>query len=257
MNARRDVFSRFGNGDGRETECLAYVRANATEGDPLSVLATMDKFAKSINWMMNIGDVKGDILKQSLRRAQPHTVLELGAYCGYSAILIASTIASANTGGDNDGNNGVSRPHVYTIEVNAAYAQITREMAAFAGLGRDIAVINGSLSHPETLKTVVNLFGQRGIEYLFIDHWKDAYLPDLRTVLQHNLLRRGSVVLADNCGTPGAPDYVAFVESNSVTVAAEEKRRALFRSTRFVTQLEYADSLPDMVLESVYIGGGD
>jgi predicted O-methyltransferase YrrM len=41
------------------------------------------------NWMMNIGNVKGQYLDDALRSKQPKWVMELGAYCGYSAVRIA------------------------------------------------------------------------------------------------------------------------------------------------------------------------
>ncbi len=47
---------------------------------------------------------------------------------------------------------------------------------------------------------------------MFFDHWKDAYLPDLKLVEQLGLLRSGTVLLADNTDFPGAPDYVEYVK---------------------------------------------
>jgi len=39
---------------------------------------------------MNVGDEKGELLDAALRSAQPKRVLELGAYCGYSALRMAA-----------------------------------------------------------------------------------------------------------------------------------------------------------------------
>jgi catechol O-methyltransferase len=42
---------------------------------------------------------------------------------------------------------------------------------------------------------------------VFIDHDKDAYLPDLQRIGAEGWLHPGSVVVADNVRFPGAPAY--------------------------------------------------
>lgn len=44
------------------------------------------------------------------------------------------------------------------------------------------------------------------LDVLFLDHAKDAYLPDLKLVEQLKPPHTGSVILADNTDIPGAPD---------------------------------------------------
>ena len=39
--------------------------------------------------MMNVGDEKGEILDAAIGRAAPQRLLELGTYCGYSALRTA------------------------------------------------------------------------------------------------------------------------------------------------------------------------
>jgi catechol O-methyltransferase len=51
-------------------ECLEYVRARATPGDANSVVKFFDEFAYQ-NWMMNIGDVKGEIVDAEIAKAKP------------------------------------------------------------------------------------------------------------------------------------------------------------------------------------------
>ena len=60
---------------------------------------------------------------------------------------------------------------------------------------------------------------------MFIDHDKDAYLPDLERILDRGWLHPGSVVVADNIRFPGAPEYRAFMQ-------AEEGRAGARSSTR-------------------------
>ena len=41
------------------------------------------------SFMINVGDEKGEILDAAIRRAAPRRLLELGTYCGYSALRMA------------------------------------------------------------------------------------------------------------------------------------------------------------------------
>lgn len=51
-------------------ECLAYVREHATEGDARSVWRAIDDFSR-VNFLMNVGDVKGDIVEHELESIKP------------------------------------------------------------------------------------------------------------------------------------------------------------------------------------------
>ena len=50
-----------------------------------------------------------------------------------------------------------------------------------------------------------------GLDFIFIDHWKDLYVPDLRVLESLNLIAPGTLIVADNIITPGAPEYVVYV----------------------------------------------
>ena len=50
------------------------------------------------------------------------------------------------------------------------------------------------------------------IDVLFLDHWEKFYVPDLRLCEELGLLKKGSVIVADNTDMPGAPDYLKYVE---------------------------------------------
>jgi catechol O-methyltransferase len=49
------------------------------------------------------------------------------------------------------------------------------------------------------------------VDFLFIDHDKNAYLADLLNITERGLLHPGSIVVADNVGYPGSPNYRAYV----------------------------------------------
>lgn len=81
---------------------------------------------------------------------------------------------------------------------------------------------------------------------VFLDHNKERYLPDLRTIMDQGWLRPGAVVVADNVRLPGSPRYRAYMR---------EQQGITWRTTEHKTHGEYGIELPDLVLESVYLGG--
>lgn len=80
---------------------------------------------------------------------------------------------------------------------------------------------------------------------MFIDHAKEVYLPDLRRIVEEGWLHPGSVVVADNVGFPGAPEYRAFMG---------EQEGTAWRTVEHKTHVEYQSTIPDLVLESTYLG---
>ena len=80
-------------GDGREEALAEYVVANARQGDPEDAVRVIDDFCMNRSILINVGDEKGEILDRAVRRASPQLILELGTYCGYSALRM-SRVAS-------------------------------------------------------------------------------------------------------------------------------------------------------------------
>ena len=62
----------------------------------------------------------GQIMDSVLREHGPSVLLELGAYCGYSAVRMARLLLPG--------------ARLLTIELNPEYAAITQQMVEFAGL---------------------------------------------------------------------------------------------------------------------------
>lgn len=88
-------------------------------------------------------------------------------------------------------------------------------------------------------------FSDGGLDFVFIDHDKAAYLDDLQRILHCRWLHPGSVVVADNLRVPGAPKYRAYMK-------AQEGQH--WRTTEHRAHLEYQALIGDLVLESEYLG---
>lgn len=216
-------------GDGRERATADYVEANARRGDVDHVLATIDEFAREKSMLMNVGDEKGLLLDAAVRRANPALALELGTYCGYGALRIARAAPAAQ---------------VYSVEFAAANAEVARRIWAHAGVADRVTCVVGTIGDGGTTLDALN-FPPTAVDVLFIDHDKSAYLSDLRAILDRGWLRRGAIVVADNVRIPGAPKYRAYMR---------EQQGGLFDTVEHQTHVEYQTLMPDLVLESRYLG---
>ncbi|MBO0864945.1 MAG: O-methyltransferase [Mycobacterium sp.] len=220
-------------GDGREAAAVDYVLKNARAGDVDDVLATIDRFAYQKSMLINVGDEKGALLDAAVRRADPKLALELGTYCGYGALRIARAAPAAK---------------VYSVELAEANAVNARQIWAHAGVADRVTCVVGTIG--DGGRTLEALAGEHGftagaLDFLFLDHDKDAYLTDLQSIVDRGWLHAGSIVVADNVKMPGAPKYRAYMQKQQGT---------LWDTTEHKTHVEYQSLIADLVLESRYLG---
>jgi catechol O-methyltransferase len=234
MLAQRRLTTKWQVGDGREEALADYVEANARRGDADDVIRVIDEFCMTRKVMINVGDEKGEILDRAVRRASPRLLLELGTYCGYSALRMSRVMPAG--------------ARVCSIEFSADNADIARRIWSHAGIGDELTVVVGTLgddgSTIERLRTEHG-FGEETVDFVFVDHDKDAYLPDLERILAQRWLHRGSIVVADNVRFPGAPAYKAYMDA---------RQGRTWNTTEHDTHVEYQSLIKDLVLESEYLG---
>jgi catechol O-methyltransferase len=219
-------------GDGREAKLGEYVVANAKPGDVEDAIRVVDEFAYKKSFLINVGDGKGKILDDAVRRANAKKILELGTYCGYSSMRMAAVAPEA---------------HIYSLEFNADNAEIARSIHRHAGVDERITVILGTLG--DGGKTADALETEHGftagsVDLVFLDHAKEAYLPDIKMIIDRGWLQPGSIAVADNVKFPGAPEYHAYMKEN------EGK---LWKTDEHQTHAEYQTVIKDIVLVSEYI----
>jgi catechol O-methyltransferase len=222
-------------GDGREEALAHYVVENAKRGDPEDVIRVIDEFCVNRSFMINVGDEKGEILDRAVRRASPHLLLELGTYCGYSALRMSRVMPAG--------------ARLCSIEFSSANASIARRILDHAGIGDEVSVVEGTLGDGGS--TIERLRSEHGldegaVDFVFLDHDKDAYLPDLERILDERWLHRGSIVVADNVRFPGAPKYRSYLEA---------QQGQSWDTIEHDTHVEYQSLIKDLVLESEYLGG--
>ncbi len=220
-------------GDGREAAAADFVEAHARPGDVDDALATLDRYACEKSFLVNVGDEKGALLDAAVRRAGPRLALELGTYCGYGALRIARAAPGAR---------------VISVEMAAANAAVARRIWAHAGVSDRVTCVVGTIGDGgRTMAVLEAEYGLQpgALDFLFIDHDKNAYLADLTAVCGRNWLHPGSIVMADNVGFPGSPKYRAYMR---------EQQGKGWRTVEHRTHVEYQTLIPDLVLESEYLG---
>lgn len=221
-------------GDGREAALAEHVVSTAAPGDLDGAIQAVDGFAYGHSYLINVGDEKGEILDAAVRRARPTRLLELGTYCGYSALRTVRAMPDD--------------AHLWSIEFNADNAAVAGRILDHAGVSDRVTIVVGTLGDGgDTIAALESEHGFAGssVDFAFLDHDKDAYLPDLKRIVELGWLRPGAVVVADNVKFPGVPGYRDYMR---------EHEGGAWRTTEHETHVEYQTVIKDLVLESVYAG---
>lgn len=74
--------------EGLEVKLLQHVLETIVPNYPQKAIQGIDLFCDK-NWMMNLGPEKARIVISALKKHKPKNILEIGGYCGYSALVLA------------------------------------------------------------------------------------------------------------------------------------------------------------------------
>lgn len=212
--------------DGCPVKYIEHVRKSAKNGDVTNVIDTIDKYCWNEEWHMNVGDVKGKLLDGFVEEQAPKVALELGSYLGYSGLRIARKLSDDSK--------------LFTIEINPQSAKIAQEVYEIAGVDKKITLLQGDSG--DIIKTLKTEHGIESIDFVFIDHWKNLYKRDVLALENSGLLRKGSMLVADNVVYPGNPEYLEYVRNNPK-----------YTSENFMSKLEYSEK-DDALEKSIFLG---
>ena len=204
----------------KEEEVLINVRLKAEPNNPNSVLNIIDNYAYRKTFLMNIGDEKGLLLENAIKESQANNILELGVYLGYSTIRILKNL---------DDNSKLT-----SIESNKKFAEIATENINIAGLSNKHKLIIGKST--EVIPSLKEKY-----DFIFIDHWKDLYLKDLKTLEENDLIKSNAWIFADNVILFNLEDYLDYVRSSPN-----------YKSKFIPAKREYSKSHPDGVEISIF-----
>ncbi|CAF1217138.1 unnamed protein product [Rotaria sordida] len=201
-----------------------YVLQNARQGDIQNIIDTIDRYGWTKHWLMNIGDRKGEILDQAIQIRKPKTILELGTFLGYSALRIISQLPDDIL--------------LITIEADSQSAEIARTILEYAGVINRVKIINDYTEN--VIPNLSKNFNIDSFDFIFIDHWKDAYLRDFKMLENIGLIKSKTMIVADNVIRPGVPDYLEYVRNNPN-----------YTSTFYPGKIEYREDLDDGIEISI------
>lgn len=204
---------------GTEKDLMRYVLQYAENNNPQSVVDTIDKFCWQNHWMMHVGDEKGRVLSDVTKKRQPLNVLELGTYCGYSALVMLLQMDNPSS-------------KVYTIDPNVELINdVTTQILQKAGVLNRVVFLDGYSND-----VINNELSKLGIQFdlVFLDHHKQSYYSDLLLLEKYGLVNKNTVLVADNVIVFNINDYLNYVLN-------KEK----FKTEIFYTSLEYNNDKND------------
>jgi len=152
-----------------------YAEAHTTPPPPHLVAVDHQTRATLDFPQMMVGTLEGRFLEMVIFALQPHRVLEIGTFSGYSALAMAATLPPGGT--------------ITTCEVSPLHVEAARRHIAASPYGERIEVVEGP-----ALATVASLPGP--FDFVFIDADKGGYLAYFEAVLPK--LSPGGLIAADN-----------------------------------------------------------
>jgi predicted O-methyltransferase YrrM len=165
------------------------------------------------SFIPSIGPVKGKILAEVVRNAEPKRILEVGVLYGYSSILMAR--------------NSPAGVEIIAVEKNPEHARISSKNIKRAEMDDRIKVVEGDGT--AVLKKLSGKF-----DLVFLDAAKSEYLAYLKAVEKN--LHKGSVIVADNVGVfkDEMEDYLDYV-----------RKKGPYKSRTVETLLEFSKDKKD------------
>ena len=105
-------------------------------------------------------------------------------------------------------------------KITVLHLDVSNEIELFQRLKKDINNIN-NIDNETNNDCLIDL--------LFIDHEKSRYLTDLLAFEKNGLIKKGTVVVADNVLSLGIPldDYLNYVKNNNGLYVSETKYSSL------------------------------
>ena len=194
-------------------DIMFFIENNSIEGDFRSVALAMDIFAEAYP-MYKLSSKKADLLAREVKLFKPQNILEIGTFFGYSALYLASAMPSDC--------------HLTCIESNSENINVANQILVRAfGMDSDVLkrvrIVNGISTD---VISASNIFEEKKIDFVFLDHDKDSYLKDLKILEEKNILGRRCHLVADNVIYPGSPgylEYVGYPATHKDDISAEAK----------------------------------
>jgi len=230
VSTRPPTFDRADFSELRERSLLRHVISSAEEGNPASVLEAMDVFwdtyfngEGTAAWKL-----RGEALDQAIGSKSVSCAMEIGGYCGYTAVRIGRLLPAGG--------------QLVSVEIDPLFAAIATKVVEFAGLSDKVRVEIGSLA--ERLPAIQSKGLAGPLDAVLLDHDTSSYLPDLQLLESHKLVAQDTIVLCDMSLYPGsetteqAPsesqEFMAYLKDRAGgTVTTSVRDKEIFTVTKW------------------------
>lgn len=159
---------------------------------------------------MNMGPYKGGIITDIIATERPSSILEIGGYIDYSAIMFGNAMR----------NTGVPAPRYVSLEMNPKFASVSRALIEVVGLSDIVEIQEGPCRtslHRLAAGTSNHEPSSKKWDLLFLDHSKISYLDDLKLAEELGIVAPGSIVIADDMKRPGNPMCSHYARADTAT----------------------------------------
>jgi predicted O-methyltransferase YrrM len=176
----------------QQPESIKQTRFGGSLNKAESIMRKIEKKARN-EFLPIVGPVKGQIIAEEIRKANPKSVLEVGTLIGYSAVLMGKELDST--------------AQIITIEIHADEVKAAEKNIRNACIAPKVEVIIG-----DAIQVIPKL--KAVFDFVFIDAEKKEYLDYLR--LAEDKLHKGTVIVADNTGVFAnqMADYLDYVRTS-------------------------------------------
>lgn len=257
------------------------------------ITQSVDEYCLGKQWMYHIGSEKGVAIGRFLREAaerwyakmikehvnggevEKFICVDLGTYCGYSALVLASTLrqfahelrqqhVAHELRQQHEQaileQEGIASPppfqfHIYTTEVSDKLANVAQSIFRLAKMDQFITPIltkqqssnekyislSQILQGPEDSPILPN----QQIDFLLLDHAKHLYLNDVQDLERSKMIKAGSYVTADNVVFNRLDEYRDHMHRMGLEGVVESRLEEM--------NLEYSNNLKDGVEMTVYL----
>ncbi len=152
-----------------------YISDHSTAEDPVLKDLFRQTHIRFVNPNMSTGHIQGKFLEMISKMINPHNILEIGTYTGYSAICLARGLRKGG--------------RLFTIEINDELSEFAHSYFIKAGVDALITQITGN-----AIEVVSGL--NIKFDLVFIDGDKREYCDYYRVVKKK--VKKGGFILADN-----------------------------------------------------------
>jgi catechol O-methyltransferase len=237
------------------------------------IMKSVDTYCLGKQWMYHIGYEKAVAVSNFLQcslldfinrhsnelssgHVKKFTCVELGTYCGYSALVLCHAIRSTlmELEAHEDARAKNVEFAVFTTEISSKLINVAQSVFRLGKVDTFVRpilvkegdvlseVIKGHLNKDmDGMENIVTSIATTQIDFLLLDHAKNLYLPDLIDLENHQLLAAGSYVSADNVVFNRLDSY-----RNHMAMLARE---GIVETRLEEMNLEYSNNLKDGIGE--------